>query len=362
MRTIALFLAVLQGATPLSPPAQVTVEQLEQFLASKRAAKESDSDLADRLMRVQLSEELTPAALARIGRTTRLRPKTLEELRLLRDESVFEAPPAEEWLPPSAPDAVDQRRILSAAESYASTALAHLPDFIAVRTTTGFDNAPQAATKTGAPPSVRMHFVRQHRREVAYRRGAEVDSEASAGGAARSAAIEGFTTHGEFGPTLNMVLRGASKGSIAWSRWQRGAGGARLAVFRYSVPRPASEYLLDLCCFPRDVEDAAGVAFRDRPAYHGEIFIQPESGVVERLTLEADLPADAPVRRCSIEVEYGVVNIDAKPNECPVRGVAVLVFFSPSMAKLDDVGLEKHINEVRFDQYHKFGSTARMIP
>jgi hypothetical protein len=44
-----------------------------------------------------------------------------------------------------------------------------------------------------------------------------------------------------------------------------------------------------------------------------------------------------------------------------VRGVAVLVFYSLPMEKIDGIGIEKHINEVRFDHYRKFGSTARIV-
>ncbi len=361
MRTAALLLALLQVATPPYPATRVTVAQLEQFLTSRRAAKEPDSELADALMRVELAQELTPATLSRIAQEVRLRPKAAEQIRLLAAESIFEPPPTSEWLDAPAPDHASQQRILSQARSYAATALRHLPNFLAVRTATGYDNAPQAADTKGAKPLVRMHFVRQHRRDVTYRNGAEVDEIQNPGGRRVAAASDGFSTRGEFGPTLNMVLDGSLKGTIAWSRWQRTASGARVAVFRYSVPRAAFEYLVDLCCFQRDVEDSIGVPFRDKPEYHGEIFVRPDSGIVERVTVQADLPDGAPVRKCAIAVEYGEVNIDGKPYMCPVRGVAVLVFYSPGIGKIDGIGLEKHINRVQFDQYHKFGSTARMV-
>jgi len=361
MRTVALLIALLQLAMPPHPATRVTVAQLEEFLASRRAAKQSDSETAGALMRVELAQELTPATLSRIGNEVRMGPKAAEQIRLLAAESIFEAPPSTEWIDAPAPDAASQQRILSQARSYAATALRRLPDFLAVRTTTGYDNAPGAADAKSAQPVVRMHFVRQHRREVTYRNGAEVDEIQSAGGRPVAASSEGFSTRGEFGPTLNMVLNGSLKGTLVWSRWQRALSGARVAVFRYSVPRAASEYLVDLCCFPRNLDDSIGVPFRDKPAYQGEIFVRPDSGIVERVTVEAELPDRAPVRRCSIAVEYGEVTIDGRPYICPVRGVAVLVFHSPFMEKIDGVGLEKHINQVQFDQYHKFGSTARMV-
>jgi hypothetical protein len=361
MRSVVLLLALLQLAPPPHPSTRVTVAQLEDFLTSRRAAKESDSELAEALMRVQLSQELTPATLSRIAEKTNLRPQTAEQINLLAAESIFEAPPPSEWVDAPAPDALAQQRMLSVARSYAATALHHLPDFLAIRTTTGYDNAPRPVGTKSPLFVVRMHFVRQHRREVTYRNGAEVTEIQNPAGRSATAAADGFSTHGEFGPTLSMVLDGSANGTVSWSRWQRSPSGARLAVFHYSVPRAASEYRLDLCCFPTSVDDSVGVSFRDKPAFHGEIFVHPDSGVVERVTVEAELPNGTPVRRCSIAVEYGPVKIDAKSYICPVRGVAVLVFSSPLMTKIDGIGLEKHINQVQFDRYHKFGSTSRII-
>jgi len=361
MLLLALIVAVLQLALPPHPASRVTVAQLEDFLASRHAAKESDSQVADALMRVELSQELTPATLSRIADETRLRPQTAEQIKLLAAESIFEPPPTSEWIDAPAPDAAAQQIILSHARSYATTALHHLPDFLAIRTTTSYDNAPQPADTKSPRFVVRMHFVRRHRREVTYRNGAEVAELQNTAGRGAPGATDGFSTHGEFGPTLNMVLDGSLHGAVLWDRWQRTAPGARVAVFRYSVPRASSQYLLDLCCFQSNLDDSEGVSFHDKPAFHGEIFVRPDSGVVERITVEAELSADTPVRKCSIAVEYDEVKIDGKIYVCPVRGVAVLVFSNPFIQKIDGVGLEKHINRVQFDQYHKFGSSARMV-
>jgi hypothetical protein len=361
MLLLALLVAALQLALPPHPASRVTVAQLEDFLASRHAAKESDSQVADALMRVELSQELTPATLSRIADETRLRPHTAEQIKLLAAESIFEPPPTSEWIDAPAPDAAAQRRILSQARSYAVLTLRHLPDFLAVRTTTGYDNALQSAGTKKAPSAVRMHFVRQHRRDVTYRNGAEVSETAQSATPGAYDADEGFSTRGEFGPTLSMVLTDSLTGTVAWSRWQRGASGARLAVFRYSVPRASSGYAVHLCCFQTNPDDSDGVSFHDNPAFHGEIFVRPDSGVVERVTVEAELSGDTPVRRCSIAVEYGEVKIDGRPYTCPVRGVAILVFYSPAIEKIDGIGLEKHINRVQFDRYHKFGSSARMV-
>ena len=61
-------------------------------------------------------------------------------------------------------------------------------------------------------------------------------------------------------------------------------------------------------------------------------------------------------------VQYGRVNIGGKDYICPVRGVAVLEVHNLVMEVTDKVGPERLVNEVRFNSYHKFASTVRILP
>ena len=366
MRRFSVLLVLSVFALPVRADTRVTVAQLEQFLISKHASKESDAEIADRLVSVQLTEQLTAQTFTRIESETNLGPKTTEQLRLIAASSIFCAPPTAELPKRAAPDDVLQQQMMNSAIEYVDGVLQRLPDFLAIRTTDTFDNAPQPTGSKHVKPKAEMRFVRESRREIAYRNGQEIVDSAS--GDSRSSPAEsssgsaGFTTKGEFGPVLKTVLGDSFKGSVVWSRWQTSESGATVAVFRYNVPRPDSHYLVDFCCYEKSVDDPAPRRFTYRAGYHGELYLDPETGAVDRITLEAELTEDDPVMASGTVVQYGHVNIGRKDYVCPVRGVAVSEVHNLVMEVGEELGPERLINEVRFSNYHKFASTVRILP
>lgn len=359
LRRLAFLVCIVGLTCPAYAATRVTVAQLEQFLTSKRASKESDSEIADRLSSVQLSEQLTQQTLARIGNETGPGPKTIEQLRLLADASIFCAPPVSELPAQAAPDVNAQRQIVSAAAEYVDGALHRLPDFLAIRTTDSFDNIPEQTKRK--EPKAELHLRREIRREIAYRGGHEVTESVYAHSTGADAAPPtGLSTWGEFGPVLKTILTDSVQGSVTWNRWQLSETGARVAVFRYTVPRSASHYLVDFCCYRKSADDPE-LGFHDKPAYHGELYIDPVTGSIDRITVEADLSESDPVMVSAIAVQYGTVSISGKEFICPIRGVAVSEVHNLVMELKDRVGPEQHINEVRFTDYHRFGSTVRIF-
>ncbi len=211
-----------------------------------------------------------------------------------------------------------------------------------------FNTVPRSADRPPAKPQIELLFAGERRREVTYRSGHEVSSAAST----PIVDFEGLTTWGEFGPILTTILGDSSLGTIGWSRWEVGADGKVLAVFRYAVPKSASHDLIDLCCY---------LWFHGTPAYHGDLSIDPATGSIVQLTLDAELDSGASVRVSKMSVRYGPVEIDGKSYICPLRGVAVGIIHDAQLEKRDGVGLERFVNVVHFTDYHKFGSTARIL-
>ena len=119
---------------------------------------------------------------------------------------------------------------------------------------------------------------------------------------------DSFTTWGEFGPVLTMVLGDAFRDSLVWKRWQKSENGETVAVYGYTVPRAASHYAIDLCCDP---------SFRDQPGYHGEIYVDPSTGVIDRITAEPEYDESAPIKYSGIAIQYGRVNIEGRFYVCP---------------------------------------------
>jgi hypothetical protein len=322
-----------------------------------------DAEIADRLNQVVLAEQLTATTLKRITLEVELEPKTAEQVELLAAGSMFEAPPVAELPALPAPDAVMQAQMLKGAHDYVSSALHLLPDFLAVRVTRSFDNLPIAADKKHAKPKIEMHFVQETRREIAVRDGREesIPADGNGGSASLRRRPEGFSTWGEFGAILATVLEDSFNGSVSWSRWQTGEDGKAVAVFQYVIPRSASHDAVDFCCYSKADDDPATYSFHDRPGYHGEIWVDPASGEIDRITLEAELNGDDEVTTSRVAVQYGSVEIAGKRYVCPFRSVAVSEVHNRAMEKIDGTGLERHVNLVQFVDYHKFGSTARVV-
>lgn len=344
------------GQTP------VTVAQLEQFLTSRQASKLSDEEIANRLNRSELSEQLTGASLARILNETKLGPKTEEQLEIMAAASLLQSAPARDVRLP-VPDAARQQELLNAAREYVSGELHLLPDLLAMRVTRAFDNLPVLSEKKHGKLTVQMHFVREFRSEIAVRHGREVNR--AAGG---DAAIPdpqptpaGLSSWGEFGSILAIVLSDSFSGNVQWDRWQRSETGKQIAVFQYRIPQSASHYTVDFCCYRKSQDDPIMYPFHEKPGYQGEIYVDAPSGRIDRITLRADLRPEDPVTKSAIAVQYGEVIIDGKHYVCPIRSVAISELPNRAIEKIDGVGVERHLNEERFSDYHKFGSTMRIV-
>lgn len=363
MRPSAALLAFLILIMPATGQTPVTVAQLEQFLTSSRASKLSDNEIARRLSRSELSEQLTAARLARILAETKLRPETAGQLEIMSAASLFEPAPASDLPQWPSPDAATQGEMLKVVRDRVGEELHLLPDFLATRVTRSFDNAPIPGEKERSKPTVQIHFVREYRSGIAMRNGREVNR--AIGGEAVTGdmrpAPTGLSSWGEFGAILTIVLSDSFSGSVQWNRWQRTETGKRIAVFHYQIPQPASHYTVDFCCYRKSEDDPTLYPFHGKPGYEGEIYIDTEGGTIDRITLKAELGQDDPVTKSAIAVQYGEVSIDGRRYVCPVRSVAISELHNRAIEKIDGIGLERHLNEGQFIDYHKFGSTMRVV-
>jgi VWFA-related protein len=359
MRRLLLLAALFSIVIPAFAARRVTVAELRQILAAERAANKSDADSAQQLDSLELTEQLTDPTLQRITADTNTGPKTAQALLLLADSSALLAPPAAEIPATPRPDLAAQAAMIGASVKYVSGSLHHLPDFLAARVTHSFNDAPNVIGQSGYVHGTQLHQVGTFTRQITYRNGREVlDSETSAPASKDKPASgpAGLATWGEFGPILAVVLSDAMKGRVTWSRWQQSPG-SQLAVFKYAVPKSASHYLVDYCCS----WGSGPVGYHDKPGYHGELYLDPATGVVHRLTLEAELTDFDVVSHASIDVRYGPVEIDGKSYICPTRGVAVSIDRNPAVKVIGGEFKIKRVNEITFTGFHKFGSTARIF-
>jgi hypothetical protein len=346
---------------------KISVTQLENLL--ELAQRKSDRKIAGRLSHLELTERLSVAQRLRLeSRLPGIHSR--QALTALADESEFMDSPAEEALEKAAPSPVAQKAILSLAAEYLNQLIPNLPNFLATRSTDVYEETlPESdPVRETDVPGQPLHWVASTTVNVVNRNGGErEDSDRGKDELIDKSSLR-METSGEFGPMLASLLSDVLHGSFEWSRWEQGASGP-LAVFHYSIPAKWSGF--------RIVGSAPWSAFRKIPAYHGVIVLNEASGEIQRVTREAEMGPDDPVSKADVLVEYGSVEIDGKNYRCPVRSVAMTrvqiipanhsVILSTDNQLTDSRYTPGHgpmqmkLNDIRFTDYRKFGSKARLI-
>ena len=366
MCPLFVILVTLLVGHPLLAANRVTVDQLKQILAAQRAANKSDETIARQLGSYELTEQLTPQTLSHMSAELHPGPKTAQAIDLLADFSTFLPPPQKEIPDVPPPEMMAQRAMINSAIQYIVKTLRHLPDFLATRTTRSFDDSPLVIGHSGYAPNADLHLVGTFTRPVTYRDGREVLDSVDSNGEKHKAAAgpAGLTTWGEFGPVLGIVLSDAAKGRITWSRWQNLPDG-RVAVFRFQVPKEASHYLVDYCCVWQALNDQGSsgtpLAYHGSPGYHGDLYVDPATGAILRIVLETELSGNDLITRAAISVQYATVEIGGSPFICPVSSLAVSGDRNRPGKSIGDAMPVTRVNEVQFTDYHRFGSTSRIV-
>ncbi|HVZ83191.1 MAG TPA: VWA domain-containing protein [Terracidiphilus sp.] len=400
MRKLAVTMLIAALATHAAATRRVTVEQLRQSLAADIAAHRTDEDIAHQVGTLEMTQRLTATTLDRFAATLKLEPHTALALELLADQSAFLDPPASELPATAPPDAAAQQHMLDAARAYAVANWTRMPNLFVTRTTTRFDDSPQVLHAGDWPMQLGLHPVGTSSRPVTFRDGKEVAENASTEKAPPSDVL-GLRSWGEFGPAVTVVLADTAKQKIVFSHWEQTATGLA-AVFRYEVPRDASHYAVAYCCLVDQVvagriqfgyagqvrsrQQVASIprenelhTYHETPGYHGTIAIDPATGAVMRITIEAHLSNSDPLLRAATVIEYGPVTLGGRTYICPIHSVALSLEpaseHQGSMA-LNGVGTGSPwgeplvhkvqpplllINETRFADYHRLGSTVRIL-
>ena len=143
------------------------------------------------------------------------------------------------------------------------------------------------------------------------------------------------------GPVLTTVLEEAqAAGKINWLRWET-LYGRQTAVFSFAVDKKKSHYAVSYCCFPDNDQGKMNLAnagvqpgtagtiqggiawtpYKTTAPYHGELFVDSQTGVVTRLLTIADLKPFESVHQEETRIDYGAVTVDGKTLVVPVRTI-----------------------------------------
>ncbi|MGB8261850.1 MAG: hypothetical protein WCE75_15920, partial [Terracidiphilus sp.] len=365
MRKPLLLLALILFVVPGFAARRVSISELEQTLT--RLHGKPDAEQAYRIAELELSERLSAARLKQLQESVP-GDQSRQALLALADASAFQDPPAAELPPAAAPDLAEQKRIMGLVVAYVGKTIPQLPNFIATRATTRFEDTPQIQRPDGLLPYQPLHPVGSSRATTLYRDGREVD-DPEGGQGKKPAAVTGLKTWGEFGPILGIVLVDAARSRLVWSHWEEGSSGP-LAVFHYEVPRERSHYEVTYCCITEERATTPDLLpFHKIVDYHGEIAADPATGAILRITIESEMKVGDPVQMARLLVEYGPVEIGGRSYICPQRSVSVSLAESLQFSEryLIPEALQLHpqktmLNHVVFEDYHLFRAEARIIP
>ncbi len=338
-----------EANSPIFITKRVSVDQLEQMM--KGAKGKPDSETAKQLADAELTERVSAEKLLAL-QSASPGAKTSAALVAVADESAFLTPPTAEIPADAAPALARQRRIVALAVDYLGATIPKLPNFYATRITTRYESAPDRH-------ELQLHAAGTSSATVVYRDGTELLDSLVENGKKLNAEESGMITRGTFGPILTAVMIDAAHGDMSFTRWEQGDSGPE-AVFRFSVPKEKSHYEV---AYRSPSGNDQGHDIKRITAYHGEVAINPTTGAILRLMVEADLDPGLSIVRADILVNYGAVGIGGKSYICPVKSISLSVARamderSGNAAPIPEI---TRLNDVVFKNYHLFRTEMRIL-
>jgi hypothetical protein len=355
MKRFGSILALLLIAVPAWPAKNITVGELTDLLKQLQEQKKSDLEAATALKQVKLSEELTRDRMNDLSAYAP-GPNTTEQIYVLEAESAVLAPPATDIPKTPAPDSATQKALLDKMKEYAAKTYSQLPTLTATKTTVRFqDNVEAPGSNSGLVGGAKeittgSGFVNPYQ-YIRYIGSTETKAE-SANGVEKPPVREKGARWGANGqialfgpePNLGAVLQEAEdSGGLTFTRWET-INGKAAAVFSFAVQKKKSHFAVDYCCFP-DVTQAGVATFTSAMGglaaggakgnfqtatdwhdfkangvpYHGELFVDPDTGIVVRMVTIAEFKSSDLVHQEDQRTDYAPVRVGDKELVLPVR-------------------------------------------
>lgn len=347
MKSASGILMLLLLAAPAWAGQKITVQQLEDLLVSLRRAGKTDAEVAAQLTQVELTEELTRHNMDAVAENVP-GPLSSVQMYVLEAHSAALPPPPSDLPGRPAPDTAAEKAILDKAIAYAAGTYAQLPHLVATRTTLRFEEQwPKLQGGGVQMASTKGTFDldnQQLGRVIRYTSATEVHVDLR-NGVETDPAPTDKTHWGENGqiailsppPALSHIVAEAqATGQIKWLRWET-VNGVVAAVYTFSVGKKATHYSVDYCCFRQEKTDGLQLMHTTMPSsrldisnwdhhkptvpYHGEIFIDPDTGIILRLVNQAEFKPTDVLRQEEQRIDYTRVQVGANSFILPARAV-----------------------------------------
>jgi hypothetical protein len=343
---IRVCLLIMFMALALQAQTQMNLDQLKQMITSSMALKHDDKSIADYLKHVKLTERLNDETIEQlmgmgIGART---IKALQELRDQSEKLPSKTPPAAKQDQPSMvlsqdrtpipippPDSVKQAEILDLFREYAKNYTKSLPNFLCLQVTDRYVYSPRDARdrKIDKIVSQLSYHDGQEHYKVVSQNDQYIDT-------SMDHMKGGSISTGEFGSMMSKLFESSSQAQFEWARWAT-LRGKRVAVFSYRIDSGHSSYSISYDDQQRIIT-----------AYQGEVFGDPDTGIVTRIKFEAvDIPSSFPVQEATDVLDYGEVDIGGNPYVCPLKAELHM-----------RAGSQKTRNDIAFRRYQVFGADS----
>jgi hypothetical protein len=368
-----ILLLVAIGSTLLSAaPKKMTVAELQDVLTGLHNSQKSDEQVANELKQIELTEELTPPAMDRMFKLVD-GPLSTEQMYVLEVRSSMLAPPDTDLPKADPPDADAQRALLAKAEDYAANTYSQLPRLTVARLVARFqDGVETIPTLSGTNIKIQNDSdpIWLQIRQYVRLKNAHTDTVEIEGGIERPGGKD-TTPWGSNGlvnsmlpfiPLNVLTSEAVSSGNPQFLRWET-INGHQTAVFAFAIDKTKSHYAINYCCFPATSStgnmlyggngtntgpaqpsatgglsaspfsrpagngDLATVSdwkpFNAKSGYHGELFLDPNAGVVLRTIVEAEFKPSDFVHYEKIRVDYAPMPIGGQNHYVPVRSFTI---------------------------------------
>ena len=362
MKRIRWMALLLLATSPAWPAAKkITVGELKDMLLTMHQQGKSDQDVANALKQVQLTEELTRTMMNSLVPAVPGQLST-EQIYVLEARSAMLAPPATDIPTTPAPDAAGQQALLTKAEDYVNKTYTQIPALTTTRTTLRFqDNVEALAASSGmhgsatdvsvgsgfVNPSQFVKYINASDATIGLDRGEEkLPEDKTRWGANGMIAL--MTPD----PGLGQVWNEAKDaGGAKWLRWEL-VNGKPAAVFAFQVPKKKTHIAVNVCCFPKidqtgsarfSGQNGAGMPgggqgagggahgnfqtnteyelYKTVAPYHGEFFVDPDTGTVVRMITQAELKSSDVVHQVDTRIDYGPATVGDKSLVLPLKTI-----------------------------------------
>jgi hypothetical protein len=362
VRSAGFALVLLVLALPTWAANKITVQKLKDTLLALHEAGKSDAEIAKKLSALELTDELTVAEKKRLM-VYAPGPLAREQMDVLEARSSLLIPAQSDLPDTPRPDISTQRAILTKTIFWLKNST-QTPDLTASKTTVRYhnDRAPFEADHLAmGRVIIEQTAIKQtgsHTETVEFEKGVEKAPLAAQSDQAPARQYQQAPKGGP-GPVLSIILQqAASVGNLAFLRWEL-VDDRRVALFSFAVAKEKSLYRVDYCCFPSrdDLERPGRLEVQSRQSFkaivpfHGAFYIDPETGVIVRLEMQAIFEPSDFVHQEDTRIDYGSVAIGAATYVVPVRSYLLTQFVTNADSSAADYKTENSLYVADYSGY-----------